>query len=69
MDRFPESYEKPVLLSLDEGMRTGWTAACSAGNGATSGGCGVGSSGPTIEPGNTGNGRGFIDPEILQGSH
>lgn len=66
MDRFPEKYDKPKLLSLDEGLRNGWTAACTAGNNATSGGCTVGFGAPIGNDG--GRGDGFIDPEILQGS-
>jgi len=62
MDRFPEKYENPKLLSIDEGLSTGWTAACGPGNGPSSGGCKVGF-GPVINPGD-----GFIDPEIIQGS-
>ena len=64
MDRFPAKYDRPKLLSLDEGLRSGWTAACTSGNNATSGGCTVGFGSPI---GDT-NSRGFIDPEIIQGS-
>jgi len=65
MDRFPVRYERPRLLSVDEGLRSGWTAACSLGNSAASGGCTVGL-GPATKEG--GGGDGFIDPEIIQGS-
>jgi hypothetical protein len=63
MDRFPGKYESPKLLSLDEGLKRGWTAACGPGNGPASGGCKVGF-GPVIVEG----GDGFIDPEVIQGS-
>lgn len=68
MDRFPERYERPRLLSLQEGLRSGWTAACSLGNNAASGGCTVGLGSPMGKFGEDGQGDGFIDPEIIQGS-
>jgi hypothetical protein len=66
MDRFPGRYDKPRLLTLDEGLSTGWTATCSIGSSATSGGCSVGFGTP-MAGGNVG-GDGFINPEIIQGS-
>ncbi|MCK4671609.1 MAG: hypothetical protein KAT47_03630 [Candidatus Aegiribacteria sp.] len=63
MNRFPEKYVKPELISLDEGMNRGWSAACEFGDGAaTVAGCTFGH-----QPGkSSGNNDGFIDPEILQ---
>ncbi len=56
MNRFPDKYEKPELISLDEGLNKGWSAACPTGIGPST--C---SHGATI-----GKSDGFIDPEILQ---
>lgn len=60
MNRFPKTYEKPGLISLDDAVTSGWTAACTPGNGATSGGCGFGNA-----PSGKGSEDGFIDPEIF----
>ena len=61
MNRFPEKYDKPKLISLDEGLNTGWSAVCEPGAGAST-------SDPRCEVGhNPGSPTGdFIDPEILQ---
>ena len=60
MNRFPEKYIKPTLILLSEGLNTGWTAACTPGAGAQTGGCAIG------DHAATGKNDGFIDPEILQ---
>ena len=59
MRRFPVKYKKPELISIDEGLNRGWTAACNPGAGAaTLAGCSFGES--------PGKSDGFIDPEIFQ---
>ncbi|MCK4505570.1 MAG: hypothetical protein KAW14_08145 [Candidatus Aegiribacteria sp.] len=58
MNRFPEKYEKPKLVSLDEGLNRGWSAACKPGNSASTV-CDIGT-------GFSKGGDGFIDPEILR---
>ena len=59
LKRFPEKYKKPNLISLDEGLHSGWTAGCRPGaTAATVAGCSFGET-----PGKSG---GFIDPEIFQ---
>lgn len=44
MDRFPEKYEKPELLSINAGLNIGWSAACNPGKNPGTGGarCTVG---------------------------
>ncbi len=60
MNRFPEKYEKPKLISLDEGLNTGWSAVC--GVGAT-----PSTSDPHCDQGPGASSKGgFINLEILQ---
>ncbi len=61
MNRFPDTYDKPGLISLNDAATRGWTAACAGGEGATSGGCSPGWAGPV----DSGKGDGFIDPEVF----
>jgi hypothetical protein len=58
MNRFPEEYAKPELISLDEGLNKGWTDECPVGIGPTTS-C---VHGATFGHKNDG----FIDPEILR---
>ncbi len=58
MNRFPEKYDKPELISLDEGLNKGWSAACRDGESAGT----LCDTGVGFAKG----GDGFIDPQILQ---
>ena len=62
MNRFPNKYVKPILISLSEGLNTGWSAVCQTGASPSTAtlNCTIGGN-----PSHKG-GDGFIDPEILQ---
>jgi len=57
MNRFPERYDKPKLLSVVDGINAGWTLPC------TTGDTNIESCSTGINPGTSGDG--FIDPEVL----
>lgn len=58
MNRFPDKYVKPELILINEGLKLGWSALCTAGTNASTG-CSIGQ-----HAGLT-SGSGLIDPEIL----
>lgn len=58
MNRFPDEYTKPYIISINDGLSLGWNAGCVGGdNPSTS--C-IDGTGVLANPGD-----GFIDPEIL----
>ena len=58
MEKFPEHYKKPQLLDVTKAVVTGWTAACSNGDNASTG-CSLGGHFAKFD-------GGFIPPEVLQ---
>lgn len=68
MNRFPDDYEKPELISINNGLNIGWSAACTTGTGAATTGCGQGHGVPACSSGLTHGGPGpdlFNDPDYL----
>lgn len=58
MEKFPEHYKKPQLLDVTKAAVTGWTAACSPGDSASTS-CSIGGHFAKLD-------EGFIPPEVLQ---
>ena len=63
MNRFPDNYEKPELILLNNGLNSGWSALCDNGTNASSP-CSTGF-GVTPSGDSTSNDNNFINPETL----